>query len=156
MKSNPNQLNAKPRYAARHLLQLCLLPLFLVAACAGCKQDAKVAGDTRAVAAGATDINPAGTYNLVTVDGKTVPCTIQHEGHSIPIKSGAFIINAEGTCSSKMFLEGRDAALETKATFTREGQKLTMQWQGAGTTIGTVEGDTFTMNNEGMVLAYRK
>jgi len=31
-----------------------------------------------------------------------------------------------------------------------------MNWQGAGTTIGTVEGDTFTMNNEGMVFAYRK
>jgi hypothetical protein len=55
-----------------------------------------------------------------------------------------------------MFLEGRDAAIEVKATYTREGPKLTMKWQGAGTTIGTVEGDIFTMNNEGMVFAYRK
>jgi hypothetical protein len=31
-----------------------------------------------------------------------------------------------------------------------------MRWQGAGMTIGSVAGDTFTMNNEGMVLAYRK
>jgi hypothetical protein len=53
-------------------------------------------------------------------------------------------------------LAGRDAAIEVKATYTRDGQKLTMQWQGAGRTIGSVEGDTFTMNNEGMVFAYRK
>jgi hypothetical protein len=31
-----------------------------------------------------------------------------------------------------------------------------MQWEGAGTTVGTVEGNDFTMNNEGMVFVYRK
>ena len=31
-----------------------------------------------------------------------------------------------------------------------------MKWQGAGMTIGTVEGDTFTMDNEGMVFVYKK
>jgi hypothetical protein len=93
---------------------------------------------------------------LVTVDGNKVPCTVQHEGHTMTINSGSFIINADGTCSSKMSLAGRDTPIEVKATYTREGPKLTMQWQGAGMTIGTVEGDTFTMNNEGMVFAYRK
>jgi len=29
-------------------------------------------------------------------------------------------------------------------------------WQGAGTTTGTIEGNTFTMENEGMVFAYKK
>ena len=69
---------------------------------------------------------------------------------------GIFIINADGTCSSKMSLAGRDKAIEVKATYTREGPKLTMKWQGAGMTIGSVEGDTFTMNNEGMLLVYKK
>ena len=128
----------------------------MVLVCAGCKQEAKVAADTKTVAATAADINPVGTYALVTVDGNKVPCTVQHEGHTMTINSGSFIINADGTCSSKMSLAGRDAAIEVKATYTREGPKLTMQWQGAGMTIGTVEGDTFTMNNEGMVFAYRK
>jgi len=122
----------------------------------GCKQEAKVTADTNIVTAATTDINPVGTYALATVDGNKVPYTVQHEGHTMTIQSGSFIINADGTCSSKMFLEGREAAIEVKATYTREGQKLTMKWQGAGMTIGTVEGDTFTMNNEGMVLAYRK
>jgi hypothetical protein len=118
----------------------------MVVVCAGCKQDAKVAADT----------DPVGTYSLVSVDGNKVPCTVQHEGRALPVKSGSFIINPDGTCSSKMVLSGSDSAIEVKATYTRQGSKLTMQWEGAGTTTGTVEGDTFTMNNEGMIFAYRK
>ena len=156
MKTKQNELNGKQRQTTRHLLQLCLPPLFMVMAWAGCKQEAKVAADTKTVAATAADINPVGTYTLVTVDGNKVPGTVQHEGHTMTINSGGFIINADGTCSSKMSLAGRDAAIEVKATYTREGPKLTMQWQGAGMTIGTVEGDTFTMNNEGMVFVYQK
>ena len=156
MKTKQNELNGEQRRATRHLLHLCLLPLFMVMVWAGCKQEAKVAADTKSVAATAADINPVGTYTLVTVDGNKVPYTVQHEGHTMTINSGSFIINADGTCSSKMSLAGRDAPIEVKATYTREGPKLTMQWQGAGMTIGTVEGDTFTMNNEGMVFAYRK
>jgi hypothetical protein len=157
MKQKQSELNGKRRQTTRHLLQLCWLPLFVVLVCAGCnKQDAKVPADTKAVGATAADTNPVGTYTLVTVNANKVPYTVQHDGHTMTIKSGSFIINADGTCSSKMFLEGRDAAIERKATYTREGPKLTMQWQGAGMTIGTVEGDTFTMNNEGMVFAYRK
>lgn len=110
--------------------------------------------ETKTVAAANT--NPVGNYSLATVDGHNVPCTVQHEGHTMTIKSGSFIINADGTCSSKMFLEGRDAAIEVKADYTQTGSKLTMKWQGAGMTVGTLEGDTFTMNNEGMVFAYRK
>ena len=156
MKTKQRELNGEQGRTTRHLLQLCLLPLFMVMVGTGCKQEAKVAADTKTVAAPAADTNPVGTYALVTVDGNKVPCTVQHEGHTMTIKSGGFIINADGTCSSKMFLAGRDAAIEVKAAYTREGPKLTMQWQGAGMTIGTVEGDTFTMNNEGMVFAYRK
>jgi hypothetical protein len=51
---------------------------------------------------------------------------------------------------------GGDVNRVVKATYTRENSKLTMRWEGAGTTTGTVEGDTFTMNNEGMIFAYRK
>jgi hypothetical protein len=31
-----------------------------------------------------------------------------------------------------------------------------MQWEGAGTTLGSINGNTFAMTNEGMVFAYRK
>jgi hypothetical protein len=156
MKQKQSKSNGEQRRATRHLLHLCLLPLFMVMVWAGCKQEAKVAADTKSVAATGADINPVGTYTLVTVDGNKVPYAVQHEGHTMTINSGSFIINADGTCSSKMSLAGRDTPIEVKATYTREGPKLTMQWHGAGMTIGTVEGDTFTMNNEGMVFAYRK
>jgi len=116
---------------------------------AGCKQEPKVAAAP----------NPVGTYALVSVDTNKVPCALEHEGHKLTVKSGTFIINADGTCSSKVVFTpptGDDVAREVKATYTREGSKLTMKWEGAGMTTGTVEGDTFTMNNEGMIFAYRK
>ena len=156
MKPKQSEMNGQSWRAARYFLQMCLLPLLVIVVCAGCKREVKVAAETKTVAAVPSEINPVGTYGLVTVDGKKVPCTVQHEGHAMPIRAGTFIINADGTCSSKIFLEGRDAAIEVKATYTREGQKLTMKWQGAGMTIGTAEGDTFSMNNEGMMFAYRK
>ena len=31
-----------------------------------------------------------------------------------------------------------------------------MQWEGAGYTVGDVEDNTFIMDNEGMVLRYRR
>ena len=31
-----------------------------------------------------------------------------------------------------------------------------MQWEGAGTTTGTAQGDNFTMDNEGMIFVYKK
>ena len=141
----------------RHLLQLWLLPLFIVTVLAGCKQDAKVAPDSNPKIT--ADTSPVGTYALVSVNGNKVPCTIQHEGAGPTIKSGTFTINADSTCSSKIVFSmppGGDSSREVKAVYTRQGAEITMQWEGAGTTKGTVEGDTFTMNNEGMLFAYRK
>lgn len=51
---------------------------------------------------------------------------------------------------------GADSSREVKATYTRQGSTLTTKRDGAGMTTGTVEGDPFTMNNEGMIFAYRK
>lgn len=129
---------------------LWLAPVLAVALFMGCKAQEKAAAD----------INPVGAYTLVSVNGNQVPCELDHEGHKLAIKSGAFNINADGTCLSKMVFappgSSKDATREVKATYTRHAATLTMKWEGAGTTTGTVAGDTFTMNNEGMVLAYRR
>lgn len=149
MKQIQSKLSGEPERTTRPLLRLGLVALVMVVGFAGCKKPAEVAAD----------VNPAATYALVSVDGNTVPCTVQHEGHTLTIKSGSFVIGANGACSSKMVFtppSGSEATREVKATYTREGAKLTMKWEGAGMTIGTVEGDTFSMNNEGMILAYRK
>ena len=135
------------------MLSLCSLTVLLWT---GCKPEANVASDPKTAAAPAAAVDPAGTYALATVDGKPVPCTLTHEGHTMTIKSGQFVITADGTCRSQMVLEGFNAPIERSATYTQAGTKLTMKWQGFGRTEGSVEGNTFTMNNEGMVLVYRK
>lgn len=116
---------------------------------AGCKQPVKVAADT----------GPVGTYVLVSVDGSQVPCTLQHDRHTLTVKSGSFIISPDGICSSRVVFSppsGGDTTRDVKATYTRQGSKLTMKWERVGMTTGTVEGDSYTMNNEGMIFAYRK
>lgn len=156
MKAQLDRLNREPRGAPGRRLLMACLPLLTVMFCVGCKPEAKVAGDSTTTVTPPAAINPVGTYSLASVDGKPVPCRVTHDGHTMVVKSGGFLIRADGTCRSQMFLEGRDTGIEVKATYTQAGSKLTMQWQGAGRTVGSVEGDTFTMNNEGMVLAYRK
>jgi hypothetical protein len=77
----------------------------------------------------------------------------------LQVRSGSFTVKAGGTCSTKTTFvppSGAEATRDVSATYTKEGSKLTMQWQGAGMTTATVEGGTLTMNNEGMLFVYRK
>ena len=95
----------------------------------------------------------------MSVDGKQVPCALTHEGTTLTVKSGVFTISGDGTCSSKIIFSvpsNGDVNREVKATYTRQGAKLTMKWEGAGITMGTVEGNTFTMDNQGMTFTYQK
>jgi hypothetical protein len=103
--------------------------------------------------------DPIGMYTLFSVNGSLVPASIDHEGVSLHFRSGTFIINADSTCSSKTVFvppAGNEVAHEVTATYTREGARLTMQWKGAGITVGTIEGSIFTMENEGMIFVYKK
>jgi hypothetical protein len=128
------------------------VPVFLLLlglATTGCKPETK-APPPAAV---------AGTYTLVSVNGSKVPATVAHDGVNLQVRSGTFTINADGTCGTKTTFvppSGSETMREVKATYTQDGTKLTMKWQGAGTTVGTVAGSTFQMNNEGMVLTYQK
>jgi hypothetical protein len=49
-----------------------------------------------------------------------------------------------------------DVHREVNATYTQNGAELTMRWQRAGMTKGRINGNEFTMNNEGMIFFYRK
>jgi len=134
--------------ALRHALRSCLFlaaGLFLSA----CSQDVKVANGGTA----------SGVYTLVSVNGDKVPAKVSHEGAVLEVRSGTFTFNADGTCGTRTCFvppSGAEATREVSATYTREGSQLNMRWKGAGQTKGTLEGDTFTMNNEGMVFTYRK
>jgi hypothetical protein len=149
MKTKSYSPNDPGQPKTRHPLGWCLLTLFLALASTGCQHEPKVAANAI----------PGEVFTLVSVNGKQVPCTLTHEGVTMIVKSGAFTLTGDGTCSSKMdfFVEARgDASREVQATYTREGAKLTMKWKGAGITTGRIDGNTFTMNNEDMVLAYQK
>lgn len=142
---------ASPRFIALRLLAGVLLALALT----GCKNSSTTAGGLNAGA----PANIAGDYTLVSVDGKAVPCVVSHEGRDVTVKSGLFTINANGTCRSQSVFslaESRDVHRVVEATYTLSGTDLTMHWKGAGTTTGSVKGGDFTMNNEGMIFAYRK
>jgi hypothetical protein len=140
-----------PRFIALGLLAGVLLAIGLT----GCKSASPSA---REVNSGGP-VSLAGDYALVSVDGKTVPCVVSHEGHDVTVKSGRFTITADGACRSESVFcvaGNKDVHRVVDATYTAAGKSLTMRWKGAGTTTGTVSGSTFTMNNEGMIFTYRK
>ena len=148
MKPDRNEMPGQAVTLAKNALQLCFLlavGLFLSA----CKPEAKIAHGN----------DPTGVYTLVTVNGNKLPASITHDGTALQVRSGTFTINADGTCSSKVIFvppSGAESTREVSATYSREGSKLNLQWKGAGQTTGTLEGNTFTMDNEGMVFAYQK
>lgn len=149
MKTTFAPSNPKRTIVARSARVSSCLVIALCFGLVGCAQKAKEE----------SAVNPAGIYQLVSVDGKAVPCAVSHQNHEMQVKSGVFTINPDGTCSSKVTfaVAGHDEMVrEVKATYAQEGAKLTMQWEGAGTTTGEVADGTFTMNNEGMIFAYRK
>lgn len=101
----------------------------------------------------------AGSYKLVSVDGKNVPCAVSHNNMTINVQSGVFNIRADGQCNSVIQMtspSGKPLEKSVAATCSRKDGALTFRWKGAGQTVGTVVGETFTMNNEGMAFVYKR
>lgn len=106
-----------------------------------------------------TDTVAPGVYTLVSVDGNPVPAQVKHDGHTIEVRCGTFTFDSGGSCRSHtVFVPGggREVVRDVEATYTQSGNHLKMKWKGAGTTEGTIEGSTFTLNNEGMRFVYRQ
>lgn len=98
-------------------------------------------------------------YRLVSVNGSPIPATINHGGAKIEVHSGTFTLRSDGTCGTTTVFappSGKALTREVSATYQKDGTQLTMQWKGAGRTRGVLDGDTFTMNNEGILLVYSK
>ncbi len=102
---------------------------------------------------------PVGSYTLIRVNEQKVPCRIQHAGQFLTVESGMFVFEADAGCRSQIDFVGPSGGKvrrDVRATYRRRGATLTMKWKGAGKTTGTLHGDTFTMNNEGMKFFYRR
>jgi hypothetical protein len=148
MKTAQEPIPAETIAIFKHALQLGFL-LSAGLLLSACKVEDKVAAGG----------DPTGAYALVSVNGAKVPANLSHEGVALQVRSGTFTIKADGTCGTTTIFvppSGTEVARKVGATYTREGSRLTMQWKGAGTTTGTFDGKTFTMNNEGMVFVYKK
>lgn len=118
-----------------------------------------IPGSSPAAADAAMLPDIAGSYTLVSINGTPLPFTVTHEGPGIQVTSGTFTIRPDGTCATVtafVMPSGQAQSREVGATYTRDGSRLTMQWQGAGVTTATIDGDTFTMDNEGQLFLYRK
>jgi hypothetical protein len=142
----------KPR-AIGCLLLLLAMGLLLPA----CKQRAGSSDKQATVAPAKSD--HIGTYNLISINGAKLPCTPPHEGGAPEVQSGAITLKADGsltTITTFKVPSGQVANREVSGTYTREGSQFMMQWTRAGRTTATLERSTFTMNNEGMMFAYRK
>jgi hypothetical protein len=136
-------------FTARPLVKLCIAALLAASGILGCRGPSEPAANS--------DI--AGTYALKSVNGSNVPCALQHQDAALTVKSGSFTITADGACFCETFFalpSGKEASKKVEASYAREGSTLKMKWKGAGQTVGTVESNAFTMNNEGMIFAYRK
>jgi hypothetical protein len=107
----------------------------------------------------ANSSDPTGTYTLATIDGKKLPFT-PHLGAPAPeFRSGAITLEADGTFTSKMnyrLPEGKETTRTSTGGYTKEGSSLKLQWKGAGVTTATLEGNTLTIDDEGLRCAYRK
>jgi hypothetical protein len=146
MKAHQMNLRVRALINTAKLFNLIISAGLLLAACS---HEAKLGNANDAT----------GVYTLVSVNGSKLPATVSHDGAQLQVRAGAFTIAADGTCGSKVVFvppSGVEATREVKASYTRNGSKLTMHWQGAGMTTGSIENNTFTMDNEGMTFAYRK
>lgn len=100
-----------------------------------------------------------GVYTLISVDGREVPARVVQNGVTLEVRAGTFTLAADGNCTSRTVFvppSGGEVAREVGATYVKDGATLTMHWENAGTTVGTLEGDLFTMDNAGMVFVYRR
>ena len=163
MRPGPCLLSAFTRTVARFLPWCIPCALTACVLLSGCKRAETPRPATPAPSPTAVDASKlpdiAGSYTLVSINGTPLPFTVTHEGPGIQVTSGTFTIRPDGTCATVtafVMPSGQAQSREVSATYTRDGSRLTMQWQGAGVTNGTIEGDTFTMDNEGQLLLYRK
>ncbi len=132
-----------------NILFVCCFASFAVLIFSACNNDQTTANR----------LNPFGVYTLITIDAKHVPTSVPEGGVIIQVISGTFAINTDSTCTSKMTIippGGTEITTEASATYTMNDLTLTMHWKGAGITVGTISGNTFTMENEGLIYVYSK
>ncbi len=106
------------------------------------------------------DTDFTGTYNLVSIEGNPIPYAPMHLGRRQPqVVAGSITLHHGGTFASTMEYAndaGKTMSRAFAGTYTMDGAEFILSWTGAGRTTATIEENTFTMNNEGMLFVYEK
>ncbi len=98
-------------------------------------------------------------FILESVNEIPLPAELDHGGTVLTVSSGKMTFRKDGTCvSATVFAAkgGKDIHRTVEADYSVEGSTVRMNWKRAGKTQGTLEGNAFTMNNEGMIFKYHQ
>lgn len=98
-------------------------------------------------------------FILEAVNEIPLPAELDHGGTALIVSSGKMTFRKDGTCvSATVFAAkgGKEIHRTVEADYSVEGSTVKMNWKRAGKTQGTLEGDVFTMNNEGMIFKYHQ
>ncbi len=108
-------------------------------------------------APGADDIT--GTYTLVSVEGNPLPYNPAHEVGAPEIMSSTLALASDSTFQITITFAtspGNPVSRDMKGTYSLDEGALSFDWEGAGITPATHEGDTITILNEGLSFVYQK
>ena len=101
-----NMQGYRERTMAYKVFYILVAALFLAA----CQQATRPVGEN----------NITDDYYLQKIDGTRLPGTVLHDGVAIEVRSGSFVINANGTCISKtQFVapDGKEVNRKVHATY---------------------------------------
>ena len=133
------------------MVRLHVVILVIGLCISGCSEDANPT-ETKT-------LDYTGIYNLITIDGNNLPYTPSHEGNTLQVQSSTFILNTDAAFEMTMTYKRQSGEIfnqDFSGTYTLNNYTFTFHWQGAGKNTAALEGDSFTMNNEGLLFLYRK
>jgi len=140
------------------LLRVFVCGVFIVAASA-CATPGDESGTDSAGSIPKPLVDVSGSYKLIAVNGARIPATVSHGNAKIKVHAGDFVIRADGTCSTTSVFSppsGGKVTQKSHATCAKKDSKLLMDWEGAGKNTGRFDGETFIMDNHGMIFVFSR
>jgi len=104
--------------------------------------------------------NVSGEYTLVSIDSNPIPYAPTHEGQQGPqVLGGSMVLNEDGTFSMTMDYAGAPGntiSRDFSGTYEQSRDAFVFTWEGAGKTPVTIEAETLTLDNEGILFVFEK
>jgi hypothetical protein len=108
-------------------------------------------------------VSVAGTYTLRTVNGAPLPYTwLQIGADKLEITADAVTLTEGGTWTESWTERSTESGKVTTSTstdagtYTLAGTVITLVSQESGTVVGSLNGGTLSLNQEGLVVVYMK